>query len=72
MFNKHVLKQPLDQEINAVRAPRKINIPVVMTREEVAQVIAFMEGVPQLVVKLLYGSGVRIMEAVRLRMPLWQ
>ena len=39
---KHVLKQPLDQEINAVRASRKINIPVVMTREEVAQVIALM------------------------------
>ena len=64
---KHVLKQPLDQEINAVRASGKINIPVVMTREEVAQTIAFMEGVPQLIVKLLYGSGLRIMEAVRLR-----
>jgi len=64
---KHVLKQPLDQEINAVRASRKINIPVVMTREEVAQIIALMGGVPQLVVKLLYGSGLRIMEAVRLR-----
>ena len=64
---KHVLKQTLDQEINAVRASRKINIPVVMTREEVAQIIALMEGVPQLVVKLLYDSGLRIMEAVRLR-----
>lgn len=64
---KHVLKQPLDKEINAVRASRKINIPVVMTREEVAQTIALMEGVPQLIVKLLYGSGLRIMEAVRLR-----
>ena len=64
---KHVLKRPLDQEINAVRASRKINIPVVMTREEVAQIIALMEGVPQLIVKLLYGSGLRIMETVRLR-----
>lgn len=64
---KHVLKQTLDQEINAIRASRKVRIPVVMTREEVASIIAFMEGVPQLVVKLLYGSGLRIMEAVRLR-----
>jgi site-specific recombinase XerD len=64
---KHVLKQPLDQEINAVRASRKINIPVVMTREEVARIIALMEGTPQLVVKLLYGSGLRILEALRLR-----
>jgi hypothetical protein len=60
---KRVLRQPLDQEINAVRASRKPKMPVVMTREEVAQLIAFMEGTPQLVVKLLYGSGLRIMEA---------
>ena len=64
---RHVLKQSLDQEINAVRASRKITIPVVMTREEVAQIIALMDGVPQLVVMLLYGSGLRIIEAVRLR-----
>lgn len=64
---KRVLKQPPEQEINAVRAPRKINVPVVLTREEVARIIAIMEGAPQLVVKLLYGSGLRIMEAVRLR-----
>jgi len=56
---KHVLKQPLDQEINAVRASGKINIPVVMTREEVAQTIAFMEGVPQLIVKLLCCAPIR-------------
>jgi len=60
------LKQPLDKEINAVRASRKINIPVVMAREEVAQSIALMGGVSQLVVKLLYGSGLRIIECLRL------
>jgi len=64
---KQVLKDPLDGSINAVRAKKKINIPVVMTREEVAGIIAFLEGVPQLVVMLLYGCGLRIMEAVRLR-----
>lgn len=64
---KNILRKPLDQEINAVRAHRKENIPVVLTREEVTQVISMMGGVPQLVVKLLYGSGLRVMEAVRLR-----
>ena len=64
---KRVLKQALDGRINAVRADKKINVPVVMTREEVAAVLSLMEGTPQLVAKLLYGSGVRIMEAVRLR-----
>lgn len=53
--------------INAVRTPKKINIPVVLTRDEVKSIIDIMDGVPQLVVKLLYGCGLRIMEAVRLR-----
>lgn len=64
---KKVLKQPLEQRINAVRARKKVNVPVVMSREEVGKIIALMNGVPQIVVKLLYGSGLRIMEAIRLR-----
>ena len=66
-FYKKVLNYPLTREINAVRATKKINIPVVLTRSEVQQVINMMGGVPQLIVKVLYGSGLRIMEAVRLR-----
>lgn len=58
---------PLAERIDAVRAERKLNVPVVLTREEVARVVALVEGVAQLVVKLLYGSGLRITEAVRLR-----
>ena len=64
---KRVLERPLGEAINAVRAERKTNVPVVLTRQEVTQVIPLLQGVPQLVVKLLYGSGLRIMEAVRLR-----
>jgi integron integrase len=64
---KRVLNQVLEGRINAVRADKKINVPVVMTRDEVAAILSLMEGTPQLVAKLLYGSGLRIMEAVRLR-----
>jgi len=64
---KRVLKQELPGSINAVRADKKVNVPVVMTRDAVAAVLSLMAGTPQLVAKLLYGSGVRIMEAVRLR-----
>lgn len=64
---RKVLKLPLDDEINAVRAKKKVNVPVVMTREETARVIALTTGTPQLLVKLMYGSGVRISEAIRLR-----
>ena len=64
---RKALDKPLDEVIDAVRAERKVNVPVVLTREEVSGVISVMEGVPQLIVKLLYGSGLRILEAVRLR-----
>jgi integron integrase len=64
---KRVLNHALPGSINAVRADKKINVPVVMTREEVATIISLLDGTTQLVAKLLYGSGLRIMEAVRLR-----
>ncbi len=64
---KRVLDHAMEGRINTVRADKKINVPVVMTREEVATVISVLDGTAQLVAKLLYGSGVRIMEAVRLR-----
>lgn len=64
---KRVLGTALEGRIDALRAQRKVNVPVVLTREEVAKVLSLLEGVPQLIVKMLYGSGLRIMEAVRLR-----
>ena len=64
---KKVIKIPLDNEINAIRAAKKVNVPTVLTKGEVAGILSVLNGVPQLVTKLLYGSGLRIMEAVRLR-----
>ncbi len=64
---KKVLKVPLDDEINAVRAKKKINMPVVLTREETAGLIVSMSGDAQLAAKLMYGSGLRISETIRLR-----
>jgi site-specific recombinase XerD len=64
---RRVLEHALPGSINAVRAEKKINVPMVMTREVVAAVLSLMDGTAQVVAKLLYGSGLRIMEAVRLR-----
>jgi integron integrase len=64
---RKVLEQSLDEKIDAIRAERKRNVPVVLTREEVAKIISLMERTPQLVVKILYGSGLRMTEALRLR-----
>lgn len=63
---REVLHQPLEG-INAVRADRPVRVPVVLTVEETRRVILAISGTPQLVVKLLYGSGLRLMEALRLR-----
>ncbi len=39
---RKVLEQPLDEEINAERAPKRLIVPVVLTREETARVIALI------------------------------
>jgi integrase len=43
------------------------NLPVVLTKEDVKRVILAMPGQYQLMAKLLYGSGLRLMECLRLR-----
>jgi integron integrase len=50
-----------------VRAQRPRRLPVVLTRAEVQQVLAHLEGAAHLVVLLLYGGGLRLLEALRLR-----
>jgi integron integrase len=50
-----------------VRARRPKRLPVVLTRDEVRRVLLGLEGVPRLVCGLLYGSGLRVLEGLRLR-----
>jgi len=54
-------------EINAIRVKRTQYLPTVLTRQEARAVIQNIGGVPQLVVKLLYGGGLRLCEGLRLR-----
>lgn len=64
---REVLHQELDAAINAVRAKESQHLPEVLTKEEVRQVIAQLSGIHQLLAKLLYGSGLRLLECLRLR-----
>lgn len=64
---KNVLSVGLPWLDNVVRARRSEHLPVVLTREEVAAVLAHLEGEVWLVASLLYGSGLRLMEALKLR-----
>ncbi len=50
-----------------VRAARPARLPVVLSRAEVAALLARLEGVPRLMATLLYGAGLRLLECARLR-----
>jgi integron integrase len=64
---QHVIRQPLGTlpVVSRVRIPPRL--PVVLTRGEVRQLLGRLEGVPRLVAALLYGSGLRLLEGLSLR-----
>lgn len=64
---REVLGQPVEWVEGVMRAKRPKRMPVVFTREEVRGVLSHMRGETWLMASLLYGSGLRLMECVRLR-----
>ncbi len=64
---KEVLRQELAWLDNVVRAKRPVPVPEVLSAEQVRWLLGQLEGVHQLIARLLYGTGMRIMEALRLR-----
>ncbi|MBY0458722.1 MAG: integron integrase [Gemmataceae bacterium] len=61
-----VLGRPLN-ELKIVRANRPKRLPVVLTRDEVRAVLGRLDGVNGLVARLLYGTGMRLLEGLRVR-----
>jgi integron integrase len=64
---KQVLNKPLDWLDDLERAKRPAKLPVVLSRAEVRAVLAQLDGSKWLMASLLYGSGLRLMECLRLR-----
>ena len=64
---KKVLEIPLEPVQGATRAKQRRRIPVVLTRHEVQAVLAALKQPYKLMASLMYGSGLRIMETLRLR-----
>jgi integron integrase len=64
---REVLDMPVDGELMPIRSKKKIHPPTILTQEEVQKVFLKMKGTHLLMVKLLYGAGLRLMECVRLR-----
>ena len=55
------------QNIQALRAQERKHIPVVLTKEEVRLVLANLNGIYELMISLMYGCGLRMQEALNLR-----
>jgi integron integrase len=64
---KQVLEQELEWMDDIVRAKRSERIPEVLSPDQVRQLINHLAGTHQLIARLLYGTGMRLMEVVRLR-----
>ncbi|MBN1439721.1 MAG: integron integrase [Anaerolineales bacterium] len=66
-FYRGVLGKKLDSPFQLVRAKRPVLLPTVLSKEEVRALLAALSGQHLLMAQLLYGSGLRLMEALRLR-----
>jgi integron integrase len=64
---RDVLKQDMGDLSSTVRARRGSKLPVVLSVEEVKTLLGHLSGTALLIARLLYGSGLRIMEVARLR-----
>ena len=64
---RYVLKTPLGELQSIIRAKKPKRLPVVLTQQEVSHLLSHLTGAHWLIGCLMYGSGLRLMESVRLR-----
>jgi site-specific recombinase XerD len=64
---REILEKPVGELEGLIRAKRTHRMPVVLTREEVRRVLGELIGTERLFLTLLYGTGLRLMEGLRLR-----
>lgn len=64
---RHVLNTELKFPTDTIRPTRSKPLPVVLTAQEARTIINNMKGTQKLMAKILYGSGLRLMECLRLR-----
>ncbi len=66
-YYKNVLKINFPEELQFTRAKQQNRLPVVLSRQEITRLFQHLQGRHWLMAGLLYGSGLRLMECVRLR-----
>ena len=66
-LHQHVLHRELNRSVEAVRAKKPTRLPVVLSKAEVAGLLNRLYAPYQVMGRLMYGSGLRLMECLRLR-----
>ena len=66
-LHRQVRKKPLNLPVDAVRVQKPKRLPTVLTRDEARNVIRTLPATHQLMAKLLFGSRLRLLECLRLR-----
>ena len=66
-YFRYIKNTPVLELGSVIHAKKKERVPVVFSREEVSKVIECMYGTKKLIAKLLYGTGMRLNEALSLR-----
>lgn len=64
---RNILNKEVDDLTSVPRAKRKVNLPTVLSRDEVRSLLSNLDGVYLLMAQLMYGCGLRLMECLRLR-----
>jgi integron integrase len=64
---RYVLDKNIDQELSAVRAKHHRHLPVVLSQREVQAIFDHLDGTSKLMAQLIYGCGLRLNEALTLR-----
>ena len=64
---RDIIRQPLNFKLNFVKSTRQQKLPVVLTTDEMRRLLAVINVQQKLAVSILYASGLRLMECLRLR-----
>jgi integron integrase len=64
---RHILKKDFGDQKDVPRAKKSNYVPIVLSRQEIDQIIGYLRYPYDLVIKLLYGCGLRLFEGVKLR-----
>jgi integron integrase len=64
---KHIIKKPIDLSLNFNKSTQAVKLPVVLTQTEIQTLLKAIDSNHSLLCKLMYGSGLRMIEVVRLR-----